>query len=161
VGVDLVPIHVNAFIYGVPTMHPVIHSGTSTLAHVVAARDRLTVVGLPSAKGTAAIGFLETSPQGHLWGEALFPAERSVFRAFAANPSSGDFLVVLTDVEVLDGPDPVPLTAYRWAREDVEAFASCGIKPRRPNHGVDACTAAFYARADTRIVQGGGTIRGF
>ena len=155
-GIDLAPIHVPRFIFGQPTDHPRIQPGTSSLVGSLGRRDRLDVVALPSPSGTVAVDFNEVSPPGSTWGEVLFPAERSLFRAFAKDPSLGEYLVILTDVEVLKGADPVPLTAYRWSRKDVVAYAGCGI----PDSAIDACTASFYELADTRIVDLAAMLRG-
>jgi len=156
VGVDLVPLHIPAFIFGSPTLRPKLQAGSLALVVAAGKHPRLRVLALPSPSGTVAVDFLETSPPGHHWGEELFPAERSVFRAFARDPSLGRFLVVLTDVETDGTPDPIPLTAYRWERRDVERYAACGI----PNRAIDACTSAFYERADTRIVNATKFLRG-
>ncbi len=156
VGVDLVPLHIPAFIYGSPTIRPRIQAGSVALVGAAGKHPRLRVLALPSPTGTVAIDFLETSPPGHMWGEELFPAERLVFRAFARDQRLGRFLVVLTDVEVHGTPDPIPLTAYRWSRRDVELYAACGI----PDRAIDACTTTFYGRADTRIVNAGKYLRG-
>jgi hypothetical protein len=155
-GVDLIPIHIPEFVFGSPTPHPVVQSGSASLMQLLGTRARLEVVALPSAPGTAAVDFTELSPPGHRWGEVMFPAERAVFRAFAADASLGSYLVVLTDVAVLRRPDPIPVTAYRWRRIDVEAYAGCGI----PNAKIDGCTVAFYQTADSRIVGLGGGPRG-
>jgi hypothetical protein len=155
-GVDLLPIHVPRFIFGQPTDDPQVQPGTSSLVGSLGRRHRLDVVALPSPSGTVAVDFKELSPPGSVWGEVMFPAERALFRAFAKDPSLGDYLVVLTDVEVLRASDPIPLTAYRWARQDVVTYAGCGI----PDSAIDACTLRFYQLADTRIVDVGAIMRG-
>jgi hypothetical protein len=155
-GVDLLPIHVPVFIFGQPTLHPKVQAGSSSLVKHLGKHARLKVVALPSPEGTVAVDFSEVSPPGHRWGEVMFPAERNLFRAFALDPSLGDYLVMLTDVQVLKSPDPIPLTAYRWSRGDVALYASCGI----PDAEIDDCTTAFYMAADTRIVDVGSFFRG-
>jgi hypothetical protein len=156
VGVDLVPLHIPAFIFGGPTSTPRIQPGSSTLVGSIASRKRLQVQALPSGLGTAAVHFLEISPPGHRWGEVMFPAERQVFREFASDPTLGSYLVMLTDVEVLRSPDPIPLTAYRWARADVETYARCGV----PDRAIDACTSDFFATAQMSIINAAGAARG-
>ncbi len=156
IGVDLVPLHIAAFIFGVPTAEPQIQPGSAALAGSLGSRKRLQVHALPSGPGTAAVHFVEVSPPGYHWGEVMFPAERTVFREFAGDASLGSYIVVLTDVQVVGSPDPVPLTAYRWTRADVEAYASCGI----PNRAIDACTSDFYATAEMSIINTAGALRG-
>jgi hypothetical protein len=155
-GVDLVPLHIPTFVFGDPTLTPVVQQETKSLVALLGSRDRLEIMGLPSAGGTPAVDFLEHSPAGHRWGEVMFPVERALFRAFARDRSLGDHLVVLTDVDVHGTPDPIPLTAYRWDRSAVESYAACGI----PDSKIDACTTTFYAKADTRIINGAAFVRG-
>jgi hypothetical protein len=156
VGVDLVPLRIPVFIFGSPTTAPKVQAGSEVLVGVAGTHDRLEVRALPSGRGTAAVDFLETSTPTDHWGEVMFPAERTIFRTFARNRSLGSYLVMLTDVDVIQGPDPIPLTAYRWARADVEAYAGCGI----PDMVIDACTQLFFMHADTRIVSTANLYRG-
>jgi hypothetical protein len=155
-GVDLVPLHIPTFIFGEPTSTPVIQVETKEMVARLGTRRRLEITGLPSAEGTPAVDFLEHSPPGHRWGEVMFPAERALFRAFARDRRLGEYLVVLTDVDVNGTPDPIPLTAYRWDRRAVESYDACGI----PDSEIDACTTTFYAKADTRIINGAAFVRG-
>jgi hypothetical protein len=155
-GVDLVPLHVQAFIFGDAVVDPAVQPGSRTLADTISGTKRLRVVALPSADGTAAVDFLEISPPGHLWGEQMIPAERLLFRSFAADAALGDALVVVDDVQVDGGPDPLPMTAYRWDRADVEAYARCGI----PDREIEGCTDAFYMAAEMILVGQFGTQRG-
>ena len=156
-GIDLVPIHVPAFIFGHAYMDPAIQPGSRVLAGAVRTTDRLTVTALPSASGTVAVDLLELSPPGHRWGERMIPAERDMFRSFASDRTLGDVLVIVDDVKVLQGPDPLPMTAYRWDRSAVEAYAACGI----PDRLIETCTDTFYMAAEMVIVGSGGTGRGF
>jgi hypothetical protein len=149
VGVDLFPLHVPAFIFGSPTSRPIVQPESTALVHDAGSHDRLQVRALPSGSGTAAIDFLETAPAGHQWGEVMLPVERTVFKAFAKQPALGDYLVMLTDVDVLSGPDPIPITAYKWSRKDVEAYARCGI----PDQGFNPCTDTFFLKGNSRIVS--------
>ena len=86
----------------------------------------------------------------------MWPALRKVFAAFAADPSFGEWLVIVDDVKVEGGPDPVPLTAYRWPRAAVEAYAECGIPP----DGIDDCTSQFYRTPEVIFVIPLGQPRG-
>lgn len=140
IGVDLVPVHIPQWIFGSATASPLVQPSSQRLAGALAPAPRLHITPLPSGEGTTAIDFIEDSPPGHSWGELMIPTERVMFRAFAADPSLGWSLVVVTDVKVLRRPDPIMPTAYRWTREQVEEYARCGI----PSVGIDACTAAFY-----------------
>ena len=59
-------------------------------------------------------------------------------------------LMVVDDV-IIPGPqDPVPVTAYRWARADVEQYVTCGIpKPGTQND----CSNIFFRIARTVILK--------
>ncbi len=151
-GVDLVPIHIRLTIFGSPAPVPTIRPPSSSLASVPASNPRLHVTPLPSGEGTTAVDLKEDSPKGHTWGELMTPAQRAIFRTFAADPSLGRYLVIVDDVNVMGSPDPIPVTAYRWTRAEVEKYARCGI----PSFGIDRCTAAFYLVPDMEIVPGAG-----
>jgi hypothetical protein len=155
-GVDLLPLHVPAFVFGDAVVDPAIQPGSRTLAGAFSVTKRLRVVALPSPDGTAAVDFLEISPPGQLWGEQMIPAERLLFKSFAADASLGDALVIVDDVQVDGGPDPLPMTAYRWDRAAVEAYARCGIPVRK----IEGCTDAFYVAAEMVVVGQFGTQRG-
>jgi hypothetical protein len=148
-GVSLVPLSIPQYIFGGPIAFPKIQPGSSHLAGLPSQSERLVVRPLPSADGIAAVDLVESSKTKDRWGEVMTPAQRIMFRAFAADPSLGDILVIVDDVKVTDGPDPIPLTAYRWNRVDVERYARCGI----PSKGIDACTVSFYATPDTLYVR--------
>jgi hypothetical protein len=125
---------------------------TRELAAQVAAHPRLTLTLLPSTAGTVALAFDETSAFDQKWGGVMIPEQRKLFSRFASDPTLGDWLIVLDDVIVSGGPDPVPLTAYRWPRSAVEAYASCGIPPL---FVIDDCTQDFYSASDTAYVKRG------
>jgi hypothetical protein len=120
------------------------------------AGPRLEVYPLPSPDGTAALAIRELSRGAARWGSRSTPAQRAVYSRFARDSSLGAWLVVVTDVAVLDGPDPVPLTAYRWPRAAVEAYASCGIPAVGrgvPWERIDPCTDRFFLDAQTVLVR--------
>ena len=60
-------------------------------------------------------------------------------------------MVIVDDVNVRGGVDPVPLTAYLWPRSALTAYATCGI----PDIGIDPCTDAFYVKAFMLLVSAG------
>jgi hypothetical protein len=103
----------------------------------------LHVAPLHSPTGEAAVEVLETDHGTQRWGRLMIPAERRIIASFARNQALGQWLVIVDDVLIQGGPDPVPLTGYRWARKDVEAYAACGI----PARAIDGCTSAFYVEA--------------
>ncbi len=155
-GVDLVPLHIPTFVFGDAVADPAIQPASRELAGAVSVTRRLQVLALPSGSGTAAVDFLEISPPKHLWGEQMIPAERGLFRAFAADSALGGALVIVDDVQVTGGPDPLPMMAYRWERADVEAYAACGI----PDREIEGCTQAFYMAAESVLVGLYGNQRG-
>lgn len=110
---------------------------------------RLRLTALASTEGTVALAFQETTPFRQRWGAVMIPAERHVFADFAGDASLGNWLIVVTDVIVTGGQDPVPLTAYRWPRSAVETYASCGIPMSLK---IEHCTHAFYGVAETVLV---------
>jgi hypothetical protein len=119
-----------------------------TLVKVVEPRKRLHIIALKSTRETAAVFVQEISIHTH-WGVLMIPAERQIIRAFADDPSLGKWLILLTDVDVRGDPDPIPLTAYRWTRLQVEQYKACGI----PDTMIDECTKAFYHLAKTVLVS--------
>jgi hypothetical protein len=144
-----VPLSIPQFIFGPPVVTPQVQDASGSLVSLATPNKRLHVLPLPSPTGTAAVDFIEDSTPALSWGELMWPAQRKMFAAFAANPNLGDFLVIVDDVNVLGGPDPVPLTAYRWARASVEAYALCGI----PRMAIDACTVAFFATPQVIVIS--------
>ena len=129
-----------------------VQTATRELAAQVVIGPRLKITVLPSSAGTVALAFEETSTEKQQWGGVMIPEQRKLFARFAADTSLGDWLIVLDDVIVSGGLDPIPLTAYRWPRSAVEAYASCGIPPQ---FVIDACTHAFYSASDIMLVQRG------
>ena len=152
-GVDLFQVSIPTWVFGRAIPSPTSQRGSEALADVAPVSPRLRVSALPSGAATAAVYVLEESPRGHRWGELMIPAERTMFRAFAADPSLGEWLVVVDDVHVLWGVDPIPTTAYRWNRNDVEAYAQCGIPPK----AIDRCTHEFYAKPQMVLIGGVGS----
>ena len=111
----------------------------------------LQVSALHSPTGEAAVEVLETDHGSQRWGRLMIPAERRIISSFAQDTGLGQWLVIVDDVKIHGGPDPVPLTGYRWARKDVEAYAACGI----PARAIDDCTSAFYLVASTWMMPVG------
>jgi hypothetical protein len=150
-GVSLLPIRVPTFVFGPEVAAEPVQSASLALAGLVPKDPRLHVVALPSPVKVAAVDLLEDSTPRLKWGQLLTPALRTIFRAFAADPSSGDWLVIVDDVNVVGGVDPVPMTAYLWPRAALTDYARCGI----PDTGIDRCTDAFYVKAFMVLVTAG------
>jgi hypothetical protein len=131
-----------------------VRRSTLTLMNAVTPNKRLKLTPLPSTDGTVALAFQETTPYRQRWGAVMIPAERRMFAQFAADRSLGNWLIVVDDVIVTGGKDPVPLTAYRWPREAVEQYATCGIPMSLE---IEDCTHEFYAQAETVYVIRSGT----
>jgi predicted small secreted protein len=127
-----------------------IQEASLSLVKQVPRQKNLHVVALKSTQDTAAVIVLEVSNHGR-WGELMIPAERRIIRAFAADRSLGKWLILLSDVDIRGEPDPIPLTAYRWTRDDVQTYERCGI----PQSEIDSCTQAFFLVAKTVIVSTG------
>jgi hypothetical protein len=127
-----------------------IQPGSVELATLIDRQKDLHVVALKSTRETAAVILVEVSTH-QKWGRLMIPAERQIIRAFAEDPKLGKWLILLTDVDVRGEPDPIPLTAYRWTRDDVEQYDQCGI----PSAAIDDCTQAFYEVARTVLVAAG------
>jgi hypothetical protein len=155
-GVSLVPLTSRPlFVFGPPVPVSYVQEASDLLVSTVPQHGRLTVQPLPSPRGTAAVNLIEEARKKDRWGELLTPAQRLVFAQFGGDPSLGDWLVVVNDVKVLAGPDPIPLTAYRWPRQAVEEYVSCGIP--EPGHGIpweqiDQCSSQFYLLAEMKLV---------
>lgn len=130
-----------------------VQTATRQLAADIRIGPRLKITVLPSTTGTVALAFDEISTEKQQWGGVMIPEQRKMFGRFASDPSLGDWLIVLDDVIVSDGLDPIPLTAYRWPRSAVEAYAACGIPPQ---FVIDDCTHAFYEASDIMLVIRGG-----
>jgi hypothetical protein len=131
-------------LFGPPLKTASVQPGTFKLKSLVLTHPRLKVTALASSRQTAALGFQEKASGHQRWGEIMIPEERRLFQRFAQDASTGEWLIVITDVEVTDAPDPVPLVAYRWTRADLEVYAKCGI-PQSTT--IDECTDKFYQAA--------------
>jgi hypothetical protein len=132
-------------LFGPPLKTASVQPGTMKLKNLVPSHPRLKVTALASSHRTAAMGFQEKASGDQRWGEVMIPEERRLFRRFAQDASTGAWLIVITDVDVTDGPDPVPLVAYRWTRVDVETYDRCGIPL---SVTIDDCTDTFYQAAE-------------
>ncbi len=156
-GVDLVPIHIPMFVFGQPAPAPQIQPPSQVLAGLIGESARLKVEALPSPEGTTAVDLIETSTPRQRWGGLMIPAERAMFSAFAADRTLGQWLVIVDDVNVVRGRDPIPTTAYRWQRSDVEAYARCGIPSA---FVIDSCTDAFYQLPQMELITAGAKLSG-
>lgn len=125
-----------------------IQAASLNLVKVIRPQRNLRVFALKSTQDTAAVIVVEVSIHSR-WGRLMIPAERQIIQAFADDPTFGKWLILLDDVDIRGEPDPVPLTAYRWTRDDVEQYKECGI----PAVDLDACTDAFYRLAKVVIVS--------
>jgi hypothetical protein len=132
------------FIFGAPSATVSAQPASLRLAEVVPTHRSLEVRPLASGEGIAAVYLKEVSRTKQKWGRLMTPALRQIFAAFVEDMDKDPWLVIVDDVEVTDGPDPIPITGYRWAREAVEAYAGCGIPPQ----GIDPCTATFYSASE-------------
>jgi hypothetical protein len=123
--------------------------GSKTLVSLLSNTPGLHVAALKSTQGSAAIFMIEDDPEVP-WGAILLPAEKTVFEKFAEDRKLGDWLMLIDDVIVPGPKDPVPVTAYRWSRADVERYVACGIpKPGTQND----CSKVFFLVARTVILQ--------
>jgi hypothetical protein len=118
-----------------------VQSASRRLSTVVPRERDLNVKAIHSPDGSAAVQLREHDTAQQRWGRLMIPAERRIIAAFARDPSFGQWLIIVDDVKVRGGTDPIPRTGYRWKRADVEAYARCGI----PTEVIDLCTQAFYA----------------
>jgi hypothetical protein len=123
--------------------------GSTTLVGLLPKTPGLHVAALQSTKDSVAIFMIEDDPKV-AWGALLLPAEKTVFERFAEDPKLGDWLMLIDDVIVPGPKDPVPVTAYRWSRADVEQYVACGIpKPGTQND----CSGIFFRIARTVILK--------
>jgi len=163
-GISLLPVLFKpVFVFGhaVPAAH--VQPASQSLVGTVKSNKRLMVDPLPGPAGTAAVHVLETSRTADRWGALTTPAQRAIYSMFASDQSLGDFLVMVTDVRVTDGPDPVPVTAYRWPRAAVEDYAACGIPKVGigiPWTHIDPCTDQFFQISQTVMVLPGAKVIG-
>lgn len=128
-----------------------IQSGSIALVRTVRGAPGLEVKALHSPSNEAAVEVRETDEGSQRWGRLMIPAERTIIAAFARHPDLGRWLVIVDDVRVSGGPDPIPLTGYRWPRADVESYARCGI----PRRAIDGCTSRFYTRSQMWLMPVG------
>ncbi|HEV8420976.1 MAG TPA: hypothetical protein VGR13_06445 [Actinomycetota bacterium] len=131
-------------LFGPPLKAASVQPGTTKLKSLVLTHPRLKVTALASSRRTVALGFQEKAHGHQRWGEIMIPEERKLFQRFAQDVSTGEWLIVITDVDVTDAPDPIPLVAYRWTRADLESYANCGIPQSMT---IDQCTDKFYQAA--------------
>jgi hypothetical protein len=122
------------------------------LANLIANIDGLRTAGLQSTKGAAAVIMVEDSPDTP-WGTLLSEAQGKVFPSFAGDRSMGDWLILVTDV-VVTGKDPVPATGYRWTRNQVRSYVSCGI----PASGTNDCKTDFFGKAQAVVLAAQGYV---
>jgi hypothetical protein len=132
------------FIFGAPSGTVSAQPASERLAGVAPTHRSLEVRPLASGEGIAAVYLKEVSKNDQRWGRLMTPALRMIFAAFVEDSDKDPWLVIVDDVEVTDGPDPIPITGYRWARQAVEAYATCGIPPL----GIDPCTSTFYTASE-------------
>jgi hypothetical protein len=128
---------------------------TRTLADLAATVPGLGAMGLKSTPDAVAVLIVEDDPSVP-WGTRLLAAERKMYETFAQDKTMGDWFILVADVVVHASADPIAPTAYRWTRQEVQDYASCGI----PATGRNDCSDAFYhaARGLNTIVlapQGG------
>jgi hypothetical protein len=122
------------------------------LANLASTVPGIGTMGLKSTPDTAALLMVEDDPNVD-WGTRLLAAERKTFETFAQDKGMGEWLIVVADVVVRDGADPIAPTAYRWTRQQVQDYVDCGI----PQTGRNDCSSAFYRAASTIVLapQGG------
>jgi hypothetical protein len=122
--------------------------GSKTLADLAATVHGIGTSGLKSTPDTSALLMVENDPNVP-WGQDINDAERLIFNTFGSDQSMGDWLIIVADVEVTSGPDPIAPTAYRWSRREVQDFVTCGI----PDDGThNACSEAFSLAADKIVL---------
>jgi hypothetical protein len=125
---------------------------TRELADLAATVPGVGTMGLRSTPDTAAVLIVEDDPAVP-WGTRLLAAERKMFERFAAEKGNGEWFILVADVVVHESADPIAPTAYRWTRQDVDAYVSCGI----PDTGRNDCSMTFYRSAEVIVLaaQGG------
>jgi hypothetical protein len=128
---------------------------TRNLADLAATVPGVGTMGLKSTPDSVAVLIAEDDPSVP-WSTRLLAAERKMFQTFAEDKSMGDWFILVSDVVVHGGLDPIPPTAYRWTRQQVQDYVSCGI----PATGRNDCTTAFiHAASGTNTIilaaQGG------
>lgn len=136
-------------LFGPPLISAVVQPETLKVMDPILSHPRLAVAPLASSQRTVALVLRETASGDERWGEVMIPEERKLFRRFATDRSLGDWLIMITDVDVTDAPDPIPLVAYRWTRAGVEAYAECGIPQSTL---IDDCTLEFFRAAEVAFL---------
>lgn len=121
------------------------------LADLVGSIHGLGTAGLKSTGDAAAVMLVEDDPAVP-WGTHLHEAEQTLFRTFAGDKGLGDWLILVTDVVVHAAKDPIPPTAYRWARAEVAAYVACGM----PAAVSDPCHETFWTSADQVVLAPAG-----
>jgi hypothetical protein len=127
-------------------------ASTRTLADLAATVPGLGTMGLKSTPDSVAVLMVENDPSVP-WGTRLDAAERKDYQKFAADKSMGDWFILVADVQISGGLDPIAPTAYRWTRQEVDDYVACGI----PATGQNECSTTFYRAADVIVLaaQGG------
>lgn len=149
-GSVVVAIPTEQTLFGPPVANPSVQPGTLRLKEMILRNPRLKVTPLPSSLGTVALAMEETANRKQRWGGVMIPQERRVFRFFAQDRTFGNWLIMITHVQVKPGPNPIPMVAYRWARSDVEAYAKCGIPQSLV---IDRCTHTFYGAPEMLFIH--------
>jgi hypothetical protein len=121
--------------------------GTRTLADLAATVPGIGTMGLKSTPDAVAVLMVEQDPTVP-WGTRLLAAERKDFEKFAADKSMGDWFILVADVQVAGSLDPIAPTAYRWTRQTVDDYVSCGI----PETGRNDCSSTFYGAAEVIVL---------
>jgi hypothetical protein len=140
-GSVMIGIPTEQTLFGPPLDNPSVQPETLRMKGLILRHPRLKVTALPSSIRTVALALEEKSTPKLRWGNVMIPQERRVFRLFAKDRSLGDWLIMITHVDVVPGPSPIPVVAYRWARADVEAYEKCGIPQSMV---IDQCTYTFF-----------------
>jgi hypothetical protein len=142
-----------SYLFRVDSPPVAVRPASKKLADLVANIDGLGTAGLPSTRGAAAVILVEDSP-GTPWGKLLSEAQGKIFPAFAADQSMGSWLILVSDVVIRDQKDPIAPTAYRWERQDVRAYVSCGI----PKSGANDCKSDFFRKAQSVVLAARGYV---
>jgi len=142
-----------SYLFRVDSPPVAVRPASKKLADLVANIDGLGTAGLPSTKDAAAVILVEDSP-GTPWGTLVSRAQREIFSAFAEDDSMGAWFILVSDVVVRDGKDPIAPTGYRWERPDVEAYVSCGI----PETGTNDCKTSFFRKAQEVVLAAQGYV---
>lgn len=126
-----------------------IREASERLLDVVPRLKGLHEAPLKTTERTAGLFLLEVQST-ELPGELLRRAQNPIFRAFAEDPTLGDWLILVMDVVVRAPPDPIAPTAYRWTRQQVEDYLRCGL----PEEGFNDCSRAFFDKAAVVVLKG-------